>query len=228
MDTCYINTRSPERGDCMGLVTLADFESVLRQSTEMELNYSLVGGLAVSLWTQHYQIKSVHLPLYSKDLDVRGDKPAYLLLGQYIKQEGHSLAGFWTVKRKDPPGMGRAFVIQVDMAEIGRVNIEVLERLPLLDEPDGPPRGLTVEIAGIRVLDPLSLLICKAHALHHRRPDAPSNDRVHIELLSEIAPKFAAEAKERGLELSERITALRAAHALFPLPLDEAFWLALG
>lgn len=211
-----------------GIVTLRDFDSLLLESNAGPGNYTLVGGLAVALWCEHYQVGTKYWPIQSKDIDLRGDEEMARSLMSRVKNYGHQPAGFWTVKRKDPPGMGRAFVIQVDMEEIGRVNIEVLERLPLLDEPEGPQRGLTVEIAGIRVLDPLSLLICKAHALHHRRADAPSNDRVHIELLEEIAPKFAEEARQRGLDLSERIAALRAAHAQFPLPLGEAFWQALG
>jgi hypothetical protein len=57
-------------------------------------------------------------------------------------------------------------------------------------------------VDGIPLLDPLSHFIGKLHAWHHRDdPDKTSNDKLHLELLGEIIPKFPAEAARRGLHL---------------------------
>lgn len=81
-----------------------------------------------------------------------------------------------------------------------------------------------MRVAGIQVLDPISLLICKAHAWNHRLQNEASNDAVHIEMLVEIVPQFIAEAKARKLDVSPQIAALRTAVRSCPLPLEMAFW----
>jgi len=87
--------------------------------------------------------------------------------------------------------------------------VEVLEALPWVDDGPDRPYGFGVEVEGIPLLDPLSLFIGKLHAWHHRDdPEKTSNDRLHLELLGEIIPKFLAEAKRRGVDTRERCEAL--------------------
>lgn len=66
-----------------------------------------------------------------------------------------------------------------------------------------------MQARGIPLLDPLSLFIGKLHAWHHRDdPEKTSNDRLHLELLGEIIPKFLAEAKRRDVDIREHCDAL--------------------
>jgi len=85
-----------------------------------------------------------------------------------------------------------------------------------------------VEVDGIPLLDPLSLFIGKLHAWHHRDdPEKTSNDRLHLELLGEIIPKFVAEAARRGVDTAERKAALRAILDSHSTPLGEAAYAEL-
>jgi len=116
-----------------------------------------------------------------------------------LKKEGHRIACLVNVRRKEPPGLGMNFVVQVNMKDIGRVSGEVLEKMPLVDSPDLPPQGFPVDVDGIPVLDPLSLMIGKIHAFNNRRPGQSDNDAKHLELLRRLLPAFMQEACERGL-----------------------------
>jgi len=78
------------------------------------------------------------------------------------------------------------------------------------------------EVEGIPLLDPLSLFIGKLHAWHHRDdPEKTSNDRLHLELLGEIIPKFVAEAERRGVDTRERCDALLGFLDRYTTPLSE-------
>ena len=78
------------------------------------------------------------------------------------------------------------------------------------------------------MLDPLSLFIGKLHAWHHRDdPEKTSNDRLHLELLAEIIPKFIDEAARRGVDTTERKAALRAILDVHSTPLGEVAYGAL-
>ena len=191
----------------MGLVTLAHFEAALREATAEEADYVLIGGLAVAAWSQHFEIPPAHgAEFYSKDLDVRGNKPAAYALGRILREEGYRIVALTTVQRKEPPGLGRNFVVSVEMGDLGTISVEVLEKMPLVDSPDLPPQGFALELSGIRILDPLSLMIGKIHAFNKRSGDLANKDAVHLGLLARIIPQFIREARERGLaaEVAER------------------------
>lgn len=206
----------------MGIVALETFEHCLRQATEAGADYQLVGGLAVGFWAQRYGALADGQAIYSKDIDMRGSRLAAHFVGQVLRGEGHQIASLVTVKRKIPPGMGSNFVIPVTLANGISTTVEVLERLPWVDEPDGPARGLVMQIDGIRILDPLSLFVGKLHAWHHRNdPDRLSNDRLHLELLAAIIPKFIEEAEVRGLDTRGRKEALKAILEAHSTPLDS-------
>lgn len=197
----------------MGLVTLAHFEPALREAADQEADCALIGGLAVAAWSQHFGVLPVDggdSAFHSKDLDVRGDKPAAYALGQILRQQGYRIIGLTTVRRHEPPGLGRNFIVSVDMRELGTISVEVLEKMPLVDSPDLPPQGFALELAGIRILDPLSLMIGKIHAFNNRPAETVNKDAVHLGLLARIVPQFIREARERGLaaEVAERCRAL--------------------
>ena len=211
----------------MGLVTLAHFEAALREAAIAEANCVLIGGLSVAAWSQHFGITpddGTGAAFYSKDLDLRGDKPAAYLLGRILREQGYRIAGLTTVLRKEPPGLGRNFVVSVDMGDLGTISVEVLEKMPLVDSPDLPLQGFALELAGIRILDPLSLMIGKIHAFNHRPAGTANKDAVHLGLLARIIPQFIREARERGLaaETAERCRALDAILATWRVPFEVA------
>ena len=216
----------------MGLVTLAHFEAALREATAEEADCALIGGLAVAAWSQSFGIlpdDGSDAAFHSKDLDVRGDKAAAYLLGNSLRNQGYEIAAFTTVHRKEPPGLGRNFVVSVNMRELGIISVEVLEKMPLVDAPELPPQGFALEIAGIRILDPLSLMIGKIHAFTHRPAGTSDKDAVHLRLLARIVPRFIREARERGLatETAERCRALDAILATWRVPFSAAELAAL-
>jgi hypothetical protein len=212
----------------MGLVALEAFESCLRHATEAGADYHLVGGLAVGFWAERYDALAGGKTIYSKDIDLRGTRVAAHLIGRLLRDEGHRIATLITATRKEPPGMGSNFVMPVTLANGISTTVEVLERMPWVDEPGGRARGVVMQIDGIRVLDPLSLFIGKLHAWHHRDdPDKTANDKLHLELLGEIIPKFLAEAARRGVDTRERKEALRAILDAHKTPLEEGAYATL-
>ena len=209
----------------MGLVTLAHFEAALREAAAEEADYVLIGGLAVAAWSQHFEILPAHgTEFYSKDLDVRGNKPAAYALGRILREEGYRIVALTTVHRKEPPGLGRNFVVSVEMGDLGTISVEVLEKMPLVDSPDLPPQGFALELAGIRILDPLSLMIGKIHAFNNRSGELVNKDAVHLGLLARIIPQFIREARERGLaaEAAERCGVLDGILETWRVPFSAA------
>ncbi len=114
------------------------------------------------------------------------------------------------------------FIVPVDIEDGRSTVVEVLEALPWVDDGPDRPYGFGVMIDGIPLLDPLSLFIGKLHAWHHRDdPEKTSNDRLHLELLGQIIPKFIKEAGRRGVDTAERRAALAAILREHSTPLDE-------
>ena len=107
--------------------------------------------------------------------------------------------------RKEPPGLGKNYVAPIELPDGRSTQVEFLEALPWVDDGPDRPYGFGVEVDGIPLLDPLSLFIGKLHAWHHRDdPEKTSNDRLHLDLLGEIIPKFVVEADRRGVDTRER------------------------
>lgn len=211
----------------MGLVTLAHFESALREIAGEEADCVLIGGLAVAAWAQRFEVVPLDggsAAFYSKDIDFRGDKAAAYALGRILREEGYRIVALTTVQRNEPPGLGRNFVVSVDMGVLGTISVEVLEKMPLVDSPNLPPQGFALELAGIRILDPLSLTIGKIHAFNNRSGDLVNKDAVHLGLLARIVPQFIREARERGLaaEVAERCRVLDGILETWRVPFDAA------
>jgi hypothetical protein len=210
------------------VVSLKDFQEVVAEiASSSDGEFVLIGGLAVGAWAQFFGLDAEG-PIFSKDIDFRGNRMAAHALAQGMKLRGAKVKRFVTAKRKEPPGLGKNYVVPLDLADGRSTVIEVLEALPWVDEGPEPPYGFGVMIEGIPLLDPLSLFIGKRHAWHHRDdPEKTSNDRLHLELLGEIIPKFVAEAERRGVDTAERKVALRAILEAHSTPLEEAAYSAL-
>jgi len=210
------------------IVTLADFAAALREvAADAGGEFVLVGGLSVGAWAHAFDVGDGS-PLYSKDIDLRGTRLAAKAVVQALKREGVRVNGFVSVTRKEPPGLGKNYLAPIELKDGRKTNVEVLEALPWVDEGPAGPYGFGVEVEGIPLLDPLSLFIGKLHAWHHRDdPEKTSNDRLHLELLGEIIPKFVDEAALRGVDTTERKAALRAILDAHSTPLGEEAYAAL-
>jgi hypothetical protein len=209
-------------------VSLGDFLPALREvAADAGGEFVLIGGLAVGAWAHAFGV-GTGAPLFSQAVDLRGTRLAARSVGLAMKSRGAKLKGFVKATRKEPPGLGSNYVVPLDLADGRSTVIEVLEALPWVDEGPDRPYGFGVEVDGIPLLDPLSLFMGKLHAWHHRDdPEKTSNDRLHLELLGEIIPKFVAEAERRGVDTAERKAALRAILDLHVTPLGEAAYARL-
>jgi hypothetical protein len=206
------------------LVTLDLFEHSLKGARQDGAAFMLIGGLAVGYWAKRFDVFDwPGEAIYSKDIDLRGDKAASSLMAARLKEEGYKVVSTAHVKRKEPPGLGMNYVFQVDMKNLGRISVEVLEKMPLVDSPDLPPQGFAVETDGIPVLDPLSLMIGKIHAWNSRAAGQSDNDAKHLELLRRLLPSFMDEACVRGLadEIRERAGALLKILATWRTPFNQ-------
>ena len=172
------------------------------------------------------------MPLMSKDLDLRAEESVARSLAIALR----TVLTHAQFKKQPHMGKTRAIVVHLHGHS---TTIEILQRIPGLDpSADEPPRGhvlrLPLEDIRIRVLDPVSLFIAKAHTyldaieanLAGRRNDGP-----HLRLLTALLPAYLVELDERHAQgrikidpAGERVR-LRACLDLhgtaLPLPADE-------
>lgn len=174
---------------------LEDFSPFLRTLTEEEDQSVLVGGMAVSAWADMHLELSEHsifdLPIFSKDVDLRGQKVTAALLAEMMAKKGAEIRGKVSATRKDAPHMGRVFAVSL-FWNGHQTSVEVLERLPGLDtgindDPQGTP---LVTHGGLSLLDPCSLFICKLHAANTRPAGEAGNDVKHLSILARVIPRF--------------------------------------
>jgi|GEM_PF-2245544 len=216
--------------------SFADFEKHLLRLGGEEVGYVLIGGLAVSAWAEEFlnaaESAALDLPIYSKDIDLRGGKVVSTLLSQEVEADGAEIRGLVTATRKQAPHMGRVFAVQLFWRG-HRTSIEVLERLPGLDTSiDDPPCGTALATSrGVSLLDPCSLFICKLHAANTRPGDAASNDVKHLRILARVIPRFLEKVRVTALpeydartdaeRLLRQIEDCQAGRHLFRVPLAE-------
>jgi hypothetical protein len=218
--------------------SLADFGPFLRTLTEGEDQSVLIGGMAVSAWGEIHLESAEHavfdLPIYSKDVDLRGQKITSLLLAETMAKDGAEIRGSVTATRKNAPHMGRVFAVSL-FWKGQQTSIEVLERLPGLDTgiDDVPVGTPLVTRGGLSLLDPCSLFICKLHAANTRPEGAASNDVKHLAILSRVIPRFLEklrsspvaeyDGKEDVARLLRQIEDCEAGRHPFkvPLPVEE-------
>ena len=180
---------------------LQDFEPFLMRMVEEEQEGAVIGGIAVSAWAEMLLLPEekakFDLPIYSKDLDLRGHKPVFSALTKEFQNDGAEIRGMAYATRKNAPHMGRVFAVSF-IWRGQRTSLEVLERLPGLDRDiDTPPAGSTLATTqGFPLLDPCSLFICKLHAANTRPGEGAENDVKHLRLLNVIIPRFLLRLRE--------------------------------
>ncbi len=173
---------SAERPFC-----LEDYLPFLKSLADSEDESVLVGGLAVSAWAELFLDESERhhfdLPIFSKDIYLRGRKMTCLALTKIMQLNGAVLGGVVSATRKNAPHMGRVFAASITWRNF-KTSVEVLERLPGLDSgiadaPVGTPLSPSEDLV---LLDPCSLFICKRHAANTRPEGEASNDIKHLGL----------------------------------------------
>ncbi len=218
-------------------VSFADFKDHLIRLSETEVGYVLIGGLAVSAWAEAHltEAESIEfdLPIYSKDIDLRGGKAAAMILAESLQAVGAEMRGIVAATRKAAPHMGRIFAVGLFWRG-QRTSVEVLERLPGLDSSlDDPPRGTPVATAaGISLLDPCSIFICKIHAANTRPGEGANNDVKHLKILTRVIPRFLEkvritalpeyDAREDAQRLLTLLESCLAGRESLRIPLPEA------
>ncbi len=123
---------------------LQDFEPFLTRMVEEEQEGAVIGGIAVSAWAETFLLTGekakFDLPIYSKDLDLRGHKPVFSALAKEFQNDGTEIRGMAYATRKNAPQMGRVFAVSL-IWRGQRTSLKVLERLPgLVRDIDTPPR----------------------------------------------------------------------------------------
>jgi hypothetical protein len=220
-------------------VAVQDLRALLEYLTASNAQYALAGGLAVGLWAEHLlkddQKEKLKIPVYSEDVDFRG----YRFLADGIKAwmsvNGIEMGQISVAVRKGAESMGRIFNMpfrpQGDSPAISAAaTVEILERLPLLDSGiEIPPKGSVLLLAGVQVLDPFSLTVCKLHAFHTRPKSEQGSDLEHLKILATLLPAAEKLARSRGVRLkhdAERLHAILA-NGEFPLPFSgpEEEWI---
>ena len=118
---------SAERPFC-----LEDYLPFLKSLADSEDESVLVGGLAVSAWAELFLDESERhhfdLPIFSKDIDLRGRKMTCLALTKLMQLNGAILGGVVSATRKNAPHMGRVFAASITWRNF-KTSVEVLERL---------------------------------------------------------------------------------------------------
>jgi hypothetical protein len=221
---------SPDRPFC-----LEDYRPFLKSLTESEDQSVLVGGLSVSAWAELFLEGSERLhfdlPIFSKDIDLRGQKITCLALTKLMQLDGAKLGGVVAATRKNAPHMGRVFAASIFWRSY-KTSVEVLERLPGLDSGiDDAPVGTPLSpSADLTLLDPCSLFICKLHAANTRPGGEAGNDVKHLAILACVIPRFLAklrstpvaeyDGKEDASRLLRQIEACQTGQHPFRVPLS--------
>jgi hypothetical protein len=184
--------------------SLQDFEPVIQTLLEDEATGVVIGGMAVSAWAEIFILPEektgFDLPIFSKDLDLRGTKSVSSLLMHAMKTFGADPTNIVAATRKAAPHMGRIFAVGYHWKG-ARTTIEVLERLPGLDSSlEDAPVGSSLAISrGISLLDPCSLFICKLHAANTRPGEGANNDAKHLAILARVIPRFLEKVRVTAL-----------------------------
>lgn len=222
-------------------VTLADFEDALVMLRETKTPYSLVGGLAIGVWSEELltpsEKKDFELPIRSKDIDMRSGKDAAVILALELRHQGAIVSHGATRIAKDPNQSFPCFVTVIKLPpkpnekERIETTVEALAGMPLLDTYQDESKtkiqhhGTTLQAHGIYLLDPCSLMVCKLNAIHTRPAAESENDLKHTKILSLVIPRFIQRALERHRDHQDpyhpKTDAQRLAHFLTQQPWED-------
>jgi hypothetical protein len=211
-------------------VAVQDVRALLEYLTASNAQYALAGGLAVGLWAEHilsdHQKEILRLPVYSEDVDFRGYRFLADGIKAWMNSQGIEMGQISVAVRKGAESMGKIYNMPfrpLDSSSTipAAATVEILERLPLLDSGiDTPPKGSVLLLAGVHVLDPFSLMVCKLHAFHTRPERERGHDMEHLKILSTLLPDAEKLCRIRGVDLKTDAQRLQAVLGLgdFPLP----------
>ena len=138
--------------------TLQQFSEVLQIRNPVGQPYILIGGQAVNYWAGRYLATESdlqkHLPFTSKDIDFRGNREDVRYIAEQLKLVPafpHKIA---------MTALAGAIPVRVDDEE---TSIEIVRSIPGVTAASVETLAVEMEWNGktIRVLDPISLLICK-------------------------------------------------------------------
>lgn len=182
---------------------LAEFQPLIERLDAAGIDYALIGGLAVAHYGEAYltaEQKAAHdFPIYSKDIDFRGGRDLFEAIQREAPAAGLELAaGMGAIRPK--PGMNRSpgyFLAVLINGE--STAIEIMERLPLhnLDLTELVVTGSVLQLRGVAVLDPFTLLLAKLAAFHERPQGEANNDAAHIAILTDVIPPFFEDTLKR-------------------------------
>ena len=138
--------------------TLHQFSEIFQIRNAEGLPYVLIGGQAVNYWAERYLAKEPelrkHMPFTSNDIDFRGNR-----------DDVRHIAGQLERKAVFPDMVSMTALAGVIPFQIGKLpsNIEVVRVIPGVSITSVDALAVGAELSGqqIRVLDPISLLLCK-------------------------------------------------------------------
>ncbi len=192
-------------------IAVQDVRAMLEYLTASNAQYALAGGLAVGLWAENLlsdrQKEILQLPVYSEDVDFRGYRFLADGIKAWMNTQGIEMGQISVAVRKGAESMGKIYNMPfrpLDSSSTipAAATVEILERLPLLDSGiDIAPNGSVLLLAGVHVLDPFSLMVCKLHAFHTRPESERGHDMVHLKILSTLLPDAERLCRSRGVSL---------------------------
>jgi hypothetical protein len=140
--------------------TLRQFSEVFHVRNAEGLPYVLIGGQAVNYWAERYlafepELRK-HLPFTSEDIDFKGDH-----------EDVQNIAGQLDLQPVFPHKVAMTALAGAIPFQIGKFasNIEVVRQIPGVAAHAVDTLAISAEWSGrqIRVLDPISLLVCKVN-----------------------------------------------------------------
>lgn len=140
--------------------TLQQFSDIFQVRNPEGIPYVLIGGQAVNYWAERYLAKEPalrkHMPFTSGDIDFRGNR-----------DDVQHIAGQLKLTAVYPEMVSMTALAGAIPFRIGNrpSNIEVVRLIPGVSVATVDTMAIGAELSGqqIRVLDPISLLLCKVN-----------------------------------------------------------------
>jgi hypothetical protein len=170
--------------------TLHQFSGVFQIRNADGLPYVLVGGQAVNYWAERYLAKEPelgkHVPFTSGDIDFRGNRDDVLHIAGQLKLE--------PVFPQKVTMSALAGAIPLQISKLPS-NIEIVRLIPGVSISTVDTMAIGAELSGqqIRVLDPISLLLCKVN-LALTVPQESRQDVGHLKILIYCVRGFLRDA----------------------------------
>jgi hypothetical protein len=170
--------------------TLQQFSEIFQVRNFDGIPYVLIGGQAVNYWAESYLAKEPelrkHAPFTSGDIDFRGDRDDVRHIASQLK-----------LPAVFPGKVSMTALAGAIPFQIGRQssNIEVVRLIPGVSVATVDAMAVGAELGGrqIRVLDPISLLLCKVNlALTVSQTDR--QDVEHLKILVYCVRGFLRDA----------------------------------